>query len=55
MFWIFILFTALAFLFIKLGAVSVWVAIFSAGLKLALLVIAGLTTALLWRKFFGKK
>jgi hypothetical protein len=54
MFWIFILFTALALFFIKLGAVSVWVTLFSAGLKIALLVIAGLTIALIWNKFSKK-
>lgn len=55
MFWAFILFTVLALLFIKLGAVSVWVAVFSTGLKFALLVIAGLSSVLIWRRFFGKK
>lgn len=54
MFWIFILLTALAFLFIKLGSVSVWITVFSVGLKLALLVIAGLTIALIWKSYSQK-
>lgn len=54
MFWIFIAVAALVMLFVKLGAVSVWVTVFSVGLKLALLVIAGLTIALIW-KIFSKK
>ena len=54
MFWIIIAVAALVMLFVKLGAVSVWVTVFSVGLKLALLVIAGLTIALIWKTFSKK-
>lgn len=53
MFWIFILITALGFMLVKLGALSVMVKALLALLCLALLAIAGLSIALLWRKLFG--
>ena len=53
MFWIFILITALGFMLVKLGALSVMVKALLALLCLALLVIAGFVVALLWRKLFG--
>ena len=53
MFWIFILITALGFMLVKLGALSVMVKALLALLCLALLVIAGFVVALLWRKVFG--
>ena len=55
MFWIFILLAGLALTFSTLGAYSVLISVLSGVLKLALLVIAGLSIALIWRKFFGEK
>jgi hypothetical protein len=55
MFWVFLLFVILAFVFAKLGAYSVWFAIFKGGLLLALVMIVGLAIALLWRQVFGQK
>ena len=55
MFWICILIGLFALMFAQLGAYSVWVSIFSVCLKLALLVIACLGIALLWRKVSGQK
>ena len=52
MFWIFILITALGFMLVKLGALSVMVKALLALLCLALLIIAGLVIVLLWRKMF---
>ena len=52
MFWIFILITALGFMLVKLGALSVMVKALAVLLCLALLVIAGLVITLLWRKLF---
>ena len=54
MFWIFLLVVGFALVFMQLGAVSVWTAVFAGGLRLALLVIAGLVIAMLWRKIFRK-
>lgn len=55
MFWIFILITALGFILVKLGALSVMVTALSVFLYLALLVIAGFVITLLWKKVFGAK
>lgn len=55
MFWIFILLTGLAFVFIKLGMLSVWVAVLSVGLKLFMVVVLALTAIFFWEKFFRKK
>ena len=55
MFWIFILLTCLAFVFIKLGMLSVWVAVFSVGLKLLMVAISVLTAVFIWQKVFSKK
>jgi membrane protein implicated in regulation of membrane protease activity len=49
------LITGLAFVFIKLGMMSVWVAVLSGGLQLAMLVIAGLFISIIWQKAFSKK
>ncbi len=49
MFWAFILVAAFAIVLIKLGMFSVWVNVLSVGLQLALLVIALLAIALIWR------
>lgn len=54
MFWGLMIFGALAFAFAQLGAYSVWVAVLAGGLKLALLIIAGLAIAILWQKLFSK-
>lgn len=54
MFWVFILVAALGLGLIKLGTYSVWVTVLYGGLQLALLVIVGLTIALIWRRVLGK-
>ena len=54
MVWAVLIFAGLAFVFAQLGAYSVWVVLLASGLKLALLVIAGLVIALLWRKVISK-
>jgi len=54
MFWTFIIFAGLALVFVKLGAYSVWMAIFSGGLKLAALVIICLISWMIFRKVFPK-
>ena len=53
MFWLFILITSLALMLVKLGALSVMVNVLSSALCFGLLIIAGLVSALLWRKVFG--
>lgn len=55
MFWIFILLTGIAFVFIKLGILSVWVTVLSVGLKLLMIVILALTAVFVWQKVFRKK
>ena len=50
MFWTFLMLSALAAAFIKLGAVSVMVSVLSMGLQAAVIVIAILAALLLWRK-----
>lgn len=50
MFWTFLLLSALAAVFIKLGAASVMVSVLSMGLQAAVIVIAILAALLLWRK-----
>jgi hypothetical protein len=54
MFWGFLLLTGLAFVFVQLGAMSVWVSVLKMGLMLALLLLAVMGIVILWRKFFGK-
>ena len=54
MFWTFLILSGLALLFAQLGAYSVWVVLLAGGLKVALLVIAGLVITLLWRKVFSR-
>ena len=53
MFWGFLLFTVLAFVFMQLGAMSVWVSILKIGLMLASLVLTVVGAAFLWRKLFN--
>ncbi|MBK9325780.1 MAG: hypothetical protein IPN00_05390 [Hydrogenophilales bacterium] len=53
MFWGFLLLSGLAFVFVQLGAMSVWVSVLKAGLTLALLALAVMGIVLLWRKVFG--
>ncbi len=53
MFWGFLLLSGLAFVFVQLGAMSVWVSVLKAGLMLALLVLALMGIVLLWRKVFA--
>lgn len=55
MFWGFLLLTGLAFVFMQLGAMSVWVSVLKAGLMLALLLLAIMGIVLLWRIVFAKK
>lgn len=50
MFWLSIIISGFAFVFVKLGAYSVWTHILSGGLKFALLVIFFLVIALLRKK-----
>lgn len=53
MFWGFLLLSGFAFVFMQLGAMSVWVSVLKLGLMLALLVLAVMGIVLLWRKVFG--
>jgi hypothetical protein len=53
MFWAFILVVAFAIGLIRLGMFSVWVSVLAGSLQLALLVIAIITIALIWRRVFG--
>jgi hypothetical protein len=55
MFWIFTALAALAFTFFKLGTVSILVRLLESGLTIAMLVIAGLVVALLWKKYMASK
>lgn len=55
MFWIVILCFAIAFMLIKLGALSVWVSVLSLVIKISLLVFAGVILYVLWRKIFAKR
>jgi NhaP-type Na+/H+ or K+/H+ antiporter len=54
MFWTFLIFVSLAVVFAQLGAYSVLVVLLAGGLKLALLIIAGIVIVYLWRKVFQK-
>jgi len=53
MFWGFLLLTGLAFVFVQLGALSVWVVVLKLGLMMALLVLAIMGIVLLWRVVFS--
>jgi len=55
MFWIFLIVFALGVILVKLGNYSVWMIVFSAGLKLAGIVIAMLAALLAWAKLLRKK
>jgi len=55
MFWTFIIFTGLAMVFVKLGAYSVWMAIFSGGLKLAFAVIFCMVIWMIFRGVFQRE
>lgn len=50
MFWLSLFVSGFAFVFMKLGAYSVWMGLLSGGFKLALFVIARLVIALLRKK-----
>lgn len=50
MFWAFLVFVGLAIVFSQLGAMSVWIFVLKAGLSGALLALALVALALLWRK-----
>lgn len=52
MFWAFVLIAALAVVFVQLGAYSVWIAVLSIALKVALVALCGLAIALIWRWAF---
>lgn len=55
MVWIFVLIVMLAIILIRIGMYSVWLAVFSGALRLALLVMIFLTAALIWRRVLGRK
>ncbi len=55
MFWLAIIGIGVALTFIKLGALSVWVGILAAGIKLALLAIACLAAVLIWKMVSSSK
>lgn len=55
MFWGFLLLSGLAFVFVQLGAMSVWVSVLKLGLMLALLALAVMGIVLLWRKVFAAR
>lgn len=50
MFWMSLAVSGLAYVFIKLGAYSVWANVLTISLKFALLLIACLVIALIWKK-----
>ncbi len=54
MFWAFLMFAGIAAVFAQLGAMSVWLSVLKGGLMLALLVVAVMGIALLWRKVFNR-
>lgn len=55
MFWTLIIFVGLATAFVKLGAYSVWMTIFSDGLKLALAVIVLMLFWMIIRSVFPRQ
>lgn len=55
MFLIFVLVVSLALVFVKLGALSVWVSVLSFAFKIALFIIAGFFVAAIWRKLFSRQ
>ena len=55
MIWLSAIVLGLAAALVKLGAVSVWMSVFSAALKCAVLVIACLVVALMWKSFIAEK
>jgi len=54
MIWIFVLAVGIAMTFTTLGVYSVWLKVFAAGLKIALLVIFALLLPFLWKRLFRK-
>lgn len=50
MIWLAVLVLGVSFMFVKLGALSVWVGILSLALRIAFLVVAALMGLLLWKK-----
>ena len=54
MIWIFVLAVGIAMTFTTLGVYSVWLKVFLACLKLALVVISVLSLAFLWKHIFRK-
>jgi hypothetical protein len=55
MFWGFLLATGLAFVFVQLGAMSVWVSVLRLGLMVALLALAVMGIVLMWRRVFAPR
>ncbi len=55
MFWIFIIVAGLASVFVKLGAYSVWMAIFSGGLKLSFAIIVCMGIWMILRSVFQRQ
>lgn len=54
MIWTFIIFLGLALAFVKLGAYSVWMVVFSGGLKLAVAIIIGMVIWMIFRTRYQK-
>jgi len=54
MFWIAPVFTAIAIVLLRLGALSVWVTVFKAALTAAVGVVVILAVVLLWQKVLSK-
>lgn len=50
MFWLTLIISGFAYVFVKLGAYSVWVHILTGGLKFALVIVVFLVIALIMKK-----
>ena len=55
MIWLAMTVMGMAFMLMKLGALSVWVSILSLALRIALFVLVVLTGVFLWRKSVGAR
>lgn len=55
MFWGFLLLSGLAYVFVQLGAMSVWVSVLKLGLLVALLVLAVMVIVVMWRRVFNAR
>ncbi len=54
MIWIFVLAVGIAMTFTTLGVYSVWLKVFAAGLKVALLMVSVLSLAFVWKRVSRK-